>query len=80
MSGRHSAGRPVWQLVAAHHAVRPLRVTDARTYVEHLVTDEHQHEGRYRALCGARVLAASLTAGSIRRCSPCAGRLKVVSR
>jgi hypothetical protein len=34
--------------------------------VEHLVTDEsawsHRHTGNYLALCGAQVLAASVTA------------------
>ena len=46
---------------------RPCRVgiTDVHTHVEHLVSDEsmvaQRHAGHYRALCGATVLAASLT-------------------
>lgn len=40
-------------------------ITDAHTHVEHLVSDEcvavHRHVGYYLALCGATVLAASLT-------------------
>lgn len=39
-------------------------ITDARTHIEHLVTAEsvaaHRHAGHYPALCGTRVLAASL--------------------
>ncbi len=39
-------------------------ITDARTRVEHLVTDVsamvHRHAGRYLALCGVEVVAASL--------------------
>lgn len=69
-----------------HHAAhipileqrRPRRVgiTDALTHVEHLVSDEsamaHRHLGRYLALCGIEVLAASLTDPGRRRCSECA--------
>lgn len=43
----------------------PVGITDARTHVEHLVSDEsvaaHRHAGHYLALCGMTVLAASLT-------------------
>lgn len=42
-----------------------VRITDAHTHVEHLVSDEsvaaHRHAGHYPALCGMKVLAASLT-------------------
>jgi hypothetical protein len=43
--------------------------------MEHLITDEsvaaHRHAGRYLAVCGAQVLAASLTAPEDRYCRPC---------
>ncbi len=52
------------------------------TPIEHLVTDEsiaqHRRSDNYLALRGARVLAASLTAPSRRRCGNCV--IKVVSR
>jgi hypothetical protein len=39
-------------------------ITDAQTHIEHLVGEEsmaaHRHAGRYLALCGTQVLAASL--------------------
>jgi hypothetical protein len=45
--------------------MRPLGVIDARTHVEHLVSEQsaaaHRHAGCYVAECGAVVLAASLT-------------------
>ncbi|HET9254082.1 MAG TPA: hypothetical protein VFO16_02625 [Pseudonocardiaceae bacterium] len=54
---------------------RPIGITDATTRVEHLMTDamaaEHRHTGRYPALCGADVLAASLTDPGIGQCRHC---------
>lgn len=51
-------------------------VTDARTRVEHLVPDEslvtQRHAGRFLAVCGAEVLAASLTDPGRGRCRECA--------
>jgi hypothetical protein len=51
-------------------------VTDARTRVEHLVPDEslvaQRHAGRFLAVCGAEVLAASLTDSGRGRCRECA--------
>jgi hypothetical protein len=51
-------------------------IIDARTQVEHLMSDEsamaHRHLGCYLALCGVRVLAASLAASDRGRCSVCA--------
>jgi hypothetical protein len=45
------------------HQHRSIRIVDARTSMEHLITDEsvvaHRHAGRYLAVCGARVLDAS---------------------
>jgi hypothetical protein len=49
-------------------------IVDARTWVEHLMTDpsaEHRHAGRYLALCGSVVLAASLTEPGRERCQLC---------
>ncbi|MBV9030933.1 MAG: hypothetical protein JO364_11665 [Pseudonocardiales bacterium] len=44
----------------------PVGITDVGTLVEPLVTDEaaagHPHSGRYLAVCGAQVTAATLTA------------------
>jgi hypothetical protein len=77
MAGRHRR-----RAHAAHAAVpgqrgtRPVGVTDARTRVEHLVPDEsllaRRHAGRFLAVCGAEVLAASLTAPGRGRCRECA--------
>ena len=76
MAGRHSkraGGAHV--RIPAQRGPRPLRITDARTHVEHLVTDEslaaHRHTGRYPALCGTEVLAASLTDPGRGRCPGC---------
>jgi hypothetical protein len=56
--------------------MRPLGVIDARTQIEHLVSDEsamaHRHRGHYLALCGVTVLAASLTDPGRGRCEECA--------
>jgi hypothetical protein len=50
-------------------------ITDAWTRVQHSMTDEsetaHRHSGRYLALCGQRVLAASLTTQERSQCHPC---------
>ncbi|MGI9062907.1 MAG: hypothetical protein ACR2FQ_03675 [Pseudonocardiaceae bacterium] len=55
---------------------RTIGVTDARTGRAHRVTDDEaaagRHSGCYEAICGARVLAASLTAPDRGRCRPCA--------
>lgn len=85
MEGRHRAaagGRPAWRVIAAAKPLRPVPMADARTQVAHLVTDEsfaaHRHSGHYLALCGMRILAASLTAPDRGRCRACL--IKVVSR
>ncbi len=82
MAGRHRAERSRAQGAVPARRGRPAGITDARDAIEHLVTDEsiaqHRHSGNYLALCGARVLAASLTAPSRRRCGNCV--IKVVSR
>jgi hypothetical protein len=49
-------------------------MVDGATRVEHLMVDpsvEHRHAGRYLALCGAEVLAASLAEPGRARCRPC---------
>jgi hypothetical protein len=52
-----------------------LGVTDARTSVAHLVTDEAmaagRAQGRYQAVCGREVLASSLTAEESGHCWAC---------
>jgi hypothetical protein len=75
MTGRH-------RRQAAHASIpvqrrpRPLGIIDAQTHIEHLMTDEsartHRHSGRYPALCGVQVLAASLAAPDRGRCPRCA--------
>ncbi len=53
-------------------------VTDARTHRAHLVTDDAsaagRPSGRYKALCGAIVLAASLTTPDRGQCDTCTHR------
>ena len=52
-----------------------MEITDAHTHVEHLVSEEsamaHRHSGRYLALCGVQVVAASLTAPGREQCQCC---------
>jgi hypothetical protein len=74
MAGKHRRG-------AAHRPAVPTRaprhigIVDARSHVQHLMTHEvaaaHRHAGSYLALCGAQVLAASLTTPERRRCVLC---------
>ncbi len=83
MAGRHSKRRSAHAQAPppAQPGPRPVEVsdaagiTDARTRVEHLMTDasamEHRHSGRYLALCGIEVLAASLAEREHSRCQPC---------
>jgi hypothetical protein len=50
-------------------------ITDRRTHIQHLMCHEvaAEHRHRYLALCGAQVLAASLTTPPQRgRCPMCA--------
>jgi hypothetical protein len=58
---------------------RPLAMTDATTGTAHLVTDEsvaagRRAGGRYVAVCGAQVLAASLTMPERDQCQSCQSR------
>ena len=68
---RGGAHRPA----APARARRHIRIVDARSHVQHLMTHEvaaaHRHTGSYLALCGAQVLAASLTTPERRRCVLC---------
>lgn len=77
MAGRHRRVR-----IPEQRGPRPLGITDAHTEVEHLVTDDavvaHRHSGRYLALCGVQVLAASLTVRERTRCRPCHRRAGLV--
>ncbi len=74
MAGRHSK-RGARARISGQRGPRPIGITDARTRVEHLMTDavamEHRHTGRYLALCGAEVLAASLLERHRSQCQPC---------
>lgn len=53
-----------------------VRIIDAHTHIEHLVSEEsvaaHRDAGHYLALCGLRVLAASLTDPGRGWCRECA--------
>ncbi len=76
MAGRHSRRvRSVPARVPMQHGPRWVGITDACTHVEHLVSDEsvmtHRQSGTYLALCGAPVLAASLTDPGRVRCREC---------
>jgi hypothetical protein len=72
--GKHR--RQVHVRIPGQRVQRPLGIIDARTHVEHLVSDEsaiaHRHRGHYLALCGVTVLAASLTDPGRGRCQECA--------
>lgn len=75
MTGRHRRRLTSPAPAAAKHRPRPLSLVDAHTHIEHLISDEsvaaHRHAGNYLALCGQRVLAASLTAREASRCRTC---------
>ncbi len=76
MAGRHSKRRGAPAQISEQRGPRPRGITDAQTHLEHLVTDEslaaHRHSGRFLALCGIEVLAASLTDPGRGRCPECA--------
>lgn len=89
MTGRHSAGRPVWQVIAERRLsdvsvrqtpapVAPLVIdmTDGHTLVSHSVSDalltQGRPVGRYRAICGARLLSVSPAQRERERCPTCA--------
>ena len=75
MAGRHSKRPGVGVGIPGQRGMRSLGVIDARTHVEHLVSEQsaaaHRHAGCYVAECGAVVLAASLTEPGRGRCAEC---------
>lgn len=77
MVGRHRRQRrAAHSQVAALRRPRLVRITDARTHTEHLVSETtlaaRRHAGQFLAQCGAEVLAASLTAPGRGYCRECA--------
>ena len=84
MAGRHrrAVAAPGFRgrtapVVTAPHRSLPIEVTDGPTNVSHYVTEEEMADGRraggrYRAICGTRVLSASLATPVRRRCPTCA--------
>ncbi|MGH3766619.1 MAG: hypothetical protein ACRDS0_16905 [Pseudonocardiaceae bacterium] len=83
MAGRHRrvAPRRGTRRQAAPVASAPptpmaIEMTDGHTNLTHHVTDEAMAQGRraggrYRAICGARVLSASLATPAEQRCRTC---------
>ena len=77
MAGRHRR-QAARTSVPTQRGSRRSGIIDCRTGVEHLMTDEamalRRPFGRYVALCGAQVLAASRTTTRARvRCPLCTG-------
>jgi hypothetical protein len=76
MAGKHSKRRGAHAQVSQQRGPRPVGIVDAPSGVEHLVTDasvmQHRHSGRYLALCGARLIAASMTEPGRGQCRECA--------
>jgi hypothetical protein len=75
MAGKHSKRRAHAQTIPAQR--RPgIELVDARTRVTHRVTSDALLAGRrsgdYQALCGMRVLSASLVDPGRARCAECA--------
>lgn len=89
MAGRHSK-RAAHAQVPEQRRPHPagvtdaMGITDAQTRVEHLVTDasasEHRHAGRYLALCGIEVVAASLTERERGQRRPCHEQATLTAR
>ncbi len=75
MAGRHSKRAGAQVGIPGQRGMRPVGVIDARTRVEHLVSERsvaaHRQAGCYVAHCGAVVLAASLTEPGLGRCPEC---------
>lgn len=84
MAGRHrhvaslrGSRRQAAPVASALPAPMAIEMTDGYTNVTHQVTDEAMAEGRraggrYRAICGAQVLSASLATPVQRHCPRCA--------
>ena len=70
---RQAARRAVADVITARP--QAIAITDARTGTDHLVTDAAAARGRpgglYLTVCGARMLAASLTAPAAGTCRCC---------
>jgi hypothetical protein len=83
MAGRHSK-RGAHARIPTQRESLSVGITDARTRIEHLMTDvsamAHRHSGRYLALCGAEVLAASLAERERGQCQPCREQAAPVPR
>jgi hypothetical protein len=73
-TGRHRR-QPDARIPEQRRGPRPIGITDAHTHVEQLITDEsamaHRRSGRYLALRGVQVLAASLTTPGRDQCRCC---------
>lgn len=81
LAAEHRSARRVGRLSRDRGPARPrpIAITDARTGAARLVTDaaaaRGRLRGRYEAICGARVLAASLTAPATGMCRCCVDRV-----
>ncbi|MGH3694924.1 MAG: hypothetical protein ACRDRX_13215 [Pseudonocardiaceae bacterium] len=75
MAGKHSKRRDARARIPAPRQPG-IELVDARTRVAHRVSPDALLAGRargaYRAFCGARLLAASLTEPGRGRCAKCA--------
>jgi hypothetical protein len=76
MAGRHRRQpNAVHVRIPQQRRVPTIGIIDAHTRVEHRVNDEsaaaHRHAGRYLALCGAEVLAASMLEPGRGQCLEC---------
>lgn len=77
MAGKHRHRRGAVHAHAIPVQRRPgIELVDARTRITHRVSSEAMLAGRlaglYKALCGARVLVASMTDQGCRDCARCA--------
>ena len=74
MAGQHRKRPGGHVRIPKQRLPRLVRIVDARTRVEHLVTDDvlTVHRPSYLAKCGAEVLAASMTEPGHSRCQECA--------
>jgi hypothetical protein len=75
MAGKHSKRRAHAQTIPARRRAG-IELVDAQTRITHRIASEELLVGRlagqYRALCGARLIAASLVDPGRRECLECA--------
>jgi hypothetical protein len=75
MSGRHRRRGAHAQTIPAQHRIG-IEVVDAGTHIAHRVASDELLAGRlagnYRALCGIRLISASLTDPGCSQCAECA--------